>query len=145
MSKYEISCTVGTTDPTAKLGLEIWVDNHVLFDCDHITHETLPLVFELDEDETQHELRFVMKGKTADHTTINEAGEIVKDACLTINKLAFDEIEIYQIITNKVVYTHDFNGTGTVANHKFYDTMGCNGTLSLEFSTPVYLWLLEVM
>lgn len=145
MSTYQIACTVGTSDTTAELGLEIYLDNRVLFDCAHITHETLPLTFDLAEDEADHELRFVMKGKTADHTTVDADGNIEKDAVLTIGDLTFEEIALDQIVTDRSVYTHDFNGSQQQIQDKFYGVMGCNGTVSIKFSTPVYLWLLEVM
>jgi hypothetical protein len=145
MSTYQISCTVRTTDPTAALGLEIWLDNHVLFDAAHITHETLPLIFDIADDEAEHELRFVMKGKTSEDTVVDEHGNIVKDATLTIDDIAFDEIELNHIVFNNAVYTHDFNNTKDSIQDKFYGTMGCNGTVSLKFNTPVYLWLLENM
>lgn len=145
MSKYEISCTVGTTDPAAVVGLEVWLDNHVLFDTAHVANKAVPLAFELGDDEAEHELRFVMKGKTSDNTTLDEHNNIVKDACITINDIAFDEIKLNQVFIDHAVYTHDFNGTQDTTQGKFYGTMGCNGTVSLKFTTPIYLWLLENM
>jgi len=145
MSKYQLSCTVGTTDPTAKLGLEIWIDNQLLFDADHITHESMPLAFDLEEDEAHHELRFVMKGKIAEHTKLDANGTIIKDAVITIDHVAFDDIELNQVFVDHAVYSHDFNGTQSQIATKFYGIMGCNGTVALDYVTPTYLWLLEVM
>jgi hypothetical protein len=34
--------------------------------------------------DAEHELRFVMKNKTAEHTEIDRIGNIVKDACLIV-------------------------------------------------------------
>ena len=99
----------------------------------------------LDEDEVDHELRFVMKNKTQEHTTVDEQGSIVKDARLTISNVTFDEILLEQIFFEQAVYTHDFNGTQAEITDKFYGEMGCNGTVSLKFFSPVYLWLLETM
>ena len=31
MSTYKLSCTIGTTDPTAMLGLEVWLDDLPIF------------------------------------------------------------------------------------------------------------------
>lgn len=143
MLTYQISCSIGTTDPTSKLGLEIWLDDTQLYNTNHVTHESLPLVFRLTEDEKEHELKFVMKGKTADHTQVNESGDIIKDASLTINNLSFEDIELAQIFVENAVYTHDFNGTQDTVNDQFYGTMGCNGTVSLKFETPIYIWFLE--
>ena len=145
MSTYQISCTIGTTDPTAELGLEVWLDDTRLFDTNHVVYESLPLTFGIDEDEAEHELYFVMIGKTAKHTQLDEAGNIIKDASLIIKDIAFDEIELKQVFVDHAVYTHDFNGTRPETKDKFYGEMGCNGTVSLKFTNPIYLWLLENM
>jgi hypothetical protein len=145
MSTYTISCTIGTTDSTAPLGLEVWLDDVRLFDTNHVVYDNLPLTFGLDDDEAEHELRFVMTGKTQEHTQLDTAGNIIKDAQLCISNLAFDEIELKQVFTEHAVYTHNFNGTQETIDDKFYGIMGCNGTVSLRFTTPIYLWLLESM
>jgi hypothetical protein len=144
MTTYQISCTVGTTDPTAELGLEIWLDNTRLFDTNHVV-DSMPLTFNINEDESEHELRFVMKNKKSEHTVVAEDGSIVSDANLTVTNLTFDEIELKQVFVDHSVYTHNFNGTQPPTNTKFYGEMGCNGTVSLKYTTPIYLWLLESM
>jgi hypothetical protein len=106
-----ILCHVDTTDASAALGLEVWIDDQKHFDTDHVqTAEKISI--ELAEDESTHELRFVMKNKTISHTRINEAGDIVADVRLIISGIAFDEIQLGNIVTEHAVYTHDFNGTG---------------------------------
>jgi hypothetical protein len=139
-----ILCHVDTTDASAALGLEIWVDDQKFFDKDHV-QTTEKISIELAEDESEHELRFVMKNKTASHTQVNQAGDIIADARLIVTDLAFDEIQLGYLVTEQAVYIHDFNGTGQSTQDKFYGEIGCNGTVSLKFSTPVYLWLLEHM
>ena len=139
-----ISCQIGTTDASAALGLEVWIDDQKFFETDHV-HVAEKISIELPEDESDHELRFVMKNKTTNHTQINEQGDIIADATLTITELAFDEIKLENIVTEQAVYIHDFNGTGQLIQDKFYSEMGCNGTVSLKFSTPIYLRLLEHM
>ena len=143
-STVSISCTLDTTDPAAALGFEAWVDDQKLFDCDHVQAQQ-QVVIEIADDDGEHELRFVLKNKTSDHTQIDEAGNIVADARLIITDLSFDEIQLGHMVTEHAVYTHDFNGTGQPTQDKFYGEMGCNGTVSLKFSTPIYLWLLEHM
>jgi len=144
MTTYQIYCKVGSTDFSANLGLEIWLDDQPLFNSEHITKET-PVSFEFNEDELEHELRFIMKNKTPEHTQINESNEIVHDARLTITDVAFDEIELKQIFIDHAIYTHDFNGTQEQTQTKFYGEMGCNGVVSLKFTTPIYQWMLENM
>ena len=143
-TKSTISCSIGTTDPLANLGIEVWLDNTRLYNNDHVK-DTQKLEWEFDEDEADHELRFVMKNKTIDHTTVDNNGNIVKDASLVVKDVSFEEIELKQIFVDLAEYTHNFNGTHPTTTSKFYSEMGCNGTVSLKFSTPIYLWLLENM
>jgi hypothetical protein len=138
-----ITCTVDTTDPDTALGFEAWFDDQKFFDIDHVQAQQ-KIIVEID-DEGEHELRFVLKNKTSDHTQVDVAGNIVSDARLIIANLAFDEIKLGHIITEQAIYTHDFNGTQTTTQAKFYGEMGCNGTVSLKFTTPIYVWLLEHM
>jgi len=139
-----ISCTLNTTNPEAQLGFEAWIDNQKFFDTDHVQAQQQVTV-EIADDNGEHELKFVLKNKTSDHTQIDEAGNIVADARVIVTDLAFDEIKLGDMVTKQAVYTHDFNGTGTLIQDEFYGEMGCNGTVSLKFSTPIYLWLLEHM
>lgn len=138
----KISCILDTTDPTASLGFEAWVDDKQFIDIEHVQTKQSVLL-EISDDDGDHELRFVMKNKTAEHTKINEDGGIISDANLIISNLSFDEIQLDHTITESIVYTHDFNGTQNSTQNKFYGEIGCNGTVSLKFSSPSYLWLLE--
>lgn len=140
----QISCSISTTDPLATLGLEIHLDDQVVFDADHVS-EVVNFTHDLSDDDAEHCLKFVMKNKTDKDTTIDDDGNIVEDACLVISDVEFDKIKLGQILIDQATYTHNFNGTHPETQEKFYGTIGCNGTVSLEFSTPVYLWLLEHM
>jgi hypothetical protein len=133
-----------TTDSSATLGFEAWIDNHKFFDTDHV-QERQRIFVEISDDDGNHELRFVMKNKTSDHTKVDSNGNITADARLIVTDLSFDEILLGHMLTEQAVYVHDFNGTSTVTQHKFYHDMGCNGTVSLEFTTPICVWLLENM
>ncbi len=98
-----------------------------------------------DADDESHVLEFVLSGKTSDHTQITEQGEIESDVTVQIRDIAFDDIAIDQIFSELAEYHHDFNGTQAALVDRFFGTMGCNGTVRLEFTTPIYLWLLETM
>ena len=98
-----------------------------------------------DTDDETHVLEFVLSGKTSDHTRITEQGEIVSDVTVQIKDIAFDDIVIDQIFSELAEYHHNFNGTQSAVVDHFYGEMGCNGTVRLEFTTPIYLWLLENM
>jgi hypothetical protein len=139
-----ISCDLDTTDPVAKLGFEAWIDDKKFHDTDHVSH-CQRIFIEIPDDDAEHELRLIMKNKTTEHTQVDEAGNIIADARLKITDIAFDEIQLGHMTTEQATYEHDFNGTRALSQHKFYGEMGCNGTVSLKFTTPIYLWLLEHM
>ena len=143
--KITITFNLATTDATAELGFEAWIDDRKFLDVDHVK-ETQPVAVELDdEDDVAHELRLVLKNKTTAHTQVDEHGNILADARLVITDMAFDEIRLGHMFFEQAVYTHDFNGTGKETEDTFYGELGCNGTVSLKFATPMYLWLLEHM
>ena len=99
----------------------------------------------VDTDDETHVLEFVLSGKTSEHTQITEHGEIVSDVTVQIKDIAFDDIIIDQIFSELAQYHHDFNGSQAALVDRFFGTMGCNGKVRLEFTTPIYLWLLENM
>lgn len=139
-----VACILNTTDPTAELGFEAWVDNYKFCDIDHVESKQ-QVFFELPDNDGEHELKFILKNKTAKHTKIDDTNNIISDARLTVTDITFDEIKLGHMVTELATYTHDFNGTKESTQDKFYSEIGCNGTVSLKFSTPVYLWLLEHM
>jgi hypothetical protein len=144
MDSFTISCQIDSTDYSCALGLEIWVNDQKLLD---LTHVDKPLQFQqqIDGADTQYRLCFVMKGKQTEFTTVDQDGNILKDARLILSDLAFDQIPLGHVFTEKALYTHDFNGTASQTQQKFYREIGCNGTVSMDFNTPIYLWLLENM
>jgi hypothetical protein len=140
----KLSCHISSTNPGSALGLEIWLDQDQIFNTEHVQD---PVYFEheFDDNEGQHDLRFILKNKTAEHTKIDSDGNIIVDSCIMIDDISFDQIELGQIVIDQAVYEHDFNGTADTIKDQFFGTMGCNGTVSLSFTTPIYLWLLENM
>jgi hypothetical protein len=140
-----ITFNLATTDATAELGFEAWIDQRKFLDLDHVK-ETQKITVELDDqDDAEHELRLVLKNKTTEHTQVDEHGNILADARLLITDVAFDEILLGHMLVEQAVYTHNFNGNGNTTQAKFYGELGCNGTVILKFTTPMYLWFLEHM
>jgi len=139
-----ISFDIHTSDATAKIGVAVWIDNVSVFQTDHLT-ETTHVKHDVVDDNQERELCIVISGKTQDHTKIDEQGNIVKDVVVNIKNVTIDGIDISQLFNEKTVYTHDFNGTQPEVEDSFYGAAGCNGTVSLKFTTPIYLWLLENM
>lgn len=139
-----ISGTISPSAPAAAIGAEVWIDNTCVINCEHVD-SAISFEHALDDSDGKHELRIVMKHKQAAHTRLDEHGNIVQDAVLTVSDLEFDNINIMQVSTEQAEYVHNFNGSQPDGIHRFYGDMGCNGTVSMKFSTPVYLWLLENM
>jgi hypothetical protein len=102
--------------------------------------------FEIDEvDNSINSLSFEMTGKTADHTRIDNNGNILSDQVIEIESLSFDGVNLGALFFQKSFYRHDFNGSQSLVTDQFYGTIGCNGVVELEFSSPCYIWLLENM
>jgi hypothetical protein len=139
-----ISFTLNTTSPESKLGFEAWIDDRKFVDLEHV-QEAQVISMEITEDDAEHELRFILKNKTNQHTRVDENNNIVSDATLSITDLTFDEIQLGHTVTELAEYKHNFNNNGDTVEDKFYGSLGCNGTVSLKFATPMYLWLLEHM
>ena len=139
-----VAFTLNTTNTEAELGFEAWIDDEKFVDIAHVQAEQL-VTMTIPDVDGSHELRLVLKNKTQAHTQIDEQGNIVSDATLTIKNLSFDEIVLGHMLTKLATYSHNFNGTKETILDRFYGEIGCNGTVSLKFDTPIYLWLLEHM
>jgi len=144
MDTIRFNCVISSNNITVPVGMEIWLDDHKLFDQDHVDH-ACPVEYQMPDDYGDHEMRFVLKNKQSDHTQVDLDGNIVSDTTVMVSDIRFDDIDCQYLTVKLAQYQHDFNGTGNLTIDKFYGEMGCNGTVSLKFTTPVYLWLLENM
>jgi len=140
----KISFDIDTSDAECLLGVEIWMDNTLLLKNNHVQNK-ITFVHDMSDDDSEHELQVLFTGKTSDHTKVDEAGNIVKDATLQISNVVIDDLDVNQLFLEKCVYTHNFNGTQPEIAESFYGVAGCNGTVTFKFTTPIYLWLLENM
>ena len=144
-NKFTITAKIATTaSEDNPLGLEVWLDNNLCQDINPVTASSTISV-EVNDDDSEHELKFVLKNKTQAHTTIDSNGNILRDSVVEIKDVVFDDIDLDRAFYDQAVYTHNFNGTGPETEEKFHGIMGCNGAVVLKFTTPVYLWLLENM
>jgi nicotinate-nucleotide pyrophosphorylase len=142
---FSITADVNTNSTENSLGLEVWIDDKLLQNIESVVGPTIISIDVEDVDGVNHELRFVLKNKTQDHTVVDESGNILRDSVVEIKNLKFDDIELGHMFHEQAVYKHNFNGNGPDTEETFYGTMGCNGSVVLKFSTPIYLWLLENM
>jgi hypothetical protein len=144
MSTINFGCSIAPTNAAAALGMEVWIDDQKLFDQEHV-QSSHQISTDLSDDEGEHELRFVLKNKLPEHTQIDANNTIVSDARISVSGIEFDGIALDQLMPALAEYQHNFNGTWEPITDKFYGELGCNGTVSLKFSTPIYIWLLEKM
>ena len=143
MQNAKLGFRVSATE--AVLDLQVVLDGQVRWQGSPGT-DAQDITMEFDDaDDESHVLEFVLSGKTMEHTKITDQGEITSDVRVRIEDIAFDDIVIDQIVSELAEYHHDFNGTQPAIVDQFYGEMGCNGTVRLEFTTPIYLWLLENM
>ena len=138
-----LSFTAQATGPDlhlcARLNGHVFFDQTLATDPVEIRHDFVEV------DDTAYTLEIVMSGKQSSHTVIDQDGKILQDRVIEISKVALDDLELSQVFVEQARYHHDFNGTQAATVDKFYGDMGCNGTVELKFSAPVYMWLLENM
>jgi hypothetical protein len=144
MDTVSFCCTITPTTAAVPLGMEIWIDNQKLFDQAHV-QESHRISVDFSDNDGEHELRFVLKNKLSEHTLVDADNNIVSDARISVSNIEFDGIALNQLVPALAEYQHNFNGTGDQIIDEFYGEMGCNGTVTLKFTTPIYLWLLEHM
>lgn len=120
--------------------LRIHYDNDVLADFP-VTEETVIERELFVEDEKQYKLNFTLHDKSK-YDTVVEDGKIIKDTVVKIKQIELDDVDITPMLSiNKDTFYYIHNGSSQ--KDIFFDTMGVNGTSTIEFTTPFYVWLLE--
>lgn len=138
----KFSCKIAPTNVELPLGFELWFNDQCVINIDAVT-QAQDIEYNFSDDDGEHTLSLVLKNKQSNYTTVDSAGNIVSDSLLGISNLRFDEIETDLLWSTHGVYHHDFNGNAQAIEDTFHASMGCNGRVSLKFTTPIYLWLLE--
>jgi len=144
MDKVNFSCTVNTNIPSNPINLQILLDDVVMFN-KRITEEE-KVSFDFDEDESEHVLKFLISDKNEAHIMRDDDGNVLDSTEISITDISFDDLDITNVImVSPLTYKHNYNGNGEETVDKFYNIAGCNGEITLSFTTPIYLWLLENM
>lgn len=145
MNSSYISFAIAPSNTEAPLGAEVWLDQQLIFNTESMTvSESIRCDID-DTIEADHVLKIVLKNKRPDHTVLDEDQNIVSDSLLLLSNFELEGIAIDQLVFEHAEYCHDFNGHGPATTEKIYGALGCNGTMSLKFSTPLYVWLLDKM
>jgi hypothetical protein len=131
--------------PGGHIGVQIRLDTQVVFDSHNALNKQVIEYTFRDLVDATHVLEIEMMGKLPTDTKIDLQGNILSDKSITVENLAFDEIALGHLVTELATYTHNFNGSQDTIQDQFFGSMGCNGIVKLEFTSPVYLWMLENM
>jgi len=143
MSSSKFTVSLGANGPG--LSVSVILDDHVLYRGDP-SGSTVTVSHDIsDTDISAHCLTIQLTNKTEAHCEVNDRGDIVKDTVVTLHSIMFDDVDITDIMRHISRYQHDFNGTGQFTEQPLTGTMGCNGTVTFDFTSPVYLWILENM
>jgi hypothetical protein len=144
MDRNICKITLTATATGQDLTLIVSLDGHAFFEQvmpagvpQNIQHEFR------EQDGQLHEITLELRGKHSQHTLLDSAGNITQDRVIQIRDFSLDDIELGHLFHSKSRYHHNFNGTGPETQGAFWGDMGCNGIVTLEFTSPAYLWLLE--
>ena len=66
--------------------LEVYIDQTKIFQSTAQT-QIQTVLYDLEEDSAEHELKLIMGGKNSNHTTVDTDGQITSDIFFTINRL----------------------------------------------------------
>lgn len=90
-----------------------------------------------------HRLTVHLEHKLPEHTVQNELGDIIQDRVITIESFEIDGLDFTPILYRRARYQHDHNGYGPLENSPLVGSMGWNGVVTLDFSSPIYVWLIR--
>lgn len=127
------------------LTLQIKLNDHTQFYkelTDHFEEISIPVD---NSKESTQTIEIAMTGKLPDHTVLDSSGKILEDRLIEVQDVALDGIKLGELFFNRSIYSHDYNGSRTLSDNKFFGYMGCNGYVRFEFTTPIFMWLLENM
>ena len=85
-----------------------------------------------------HVLTLSVTNKNDRSTTVDEQKKILKDSYVKIKKMLIDDFDFGRIMFSESKHIDNHNNI-TISPGGVYT----NGTWSLNFTTPVYIWLLE--
>jgi len=136
--ELDISANADCTE----IRLEVYVNDTNIFQTT-AQQKIQTIIYDIDESPADHELKLVMSGKTSDHTMINDNGQITSDIFFIVNRLEFEELDMKEMFCQgrRSRHRHNFNSTQPEFDDEFYGNLGCNGIVTIPFSTPIYLWL----
>ena len=149
--KIELYATYWDKPPIA----EILINGESQYQSKITGTEKEPAVIEFEKELTEGEkytLTISRSGKGTKQTVLNAEGGIEKDQLLHIKLIEIDEIDIGALVYEGVytpIYPEPWHtqqvsaGNTPEKSFKNVTAMGHNGTWTLAFESPFYMWLLE--
>ena len=122
----------------------VWLDDHVVTQSEIASEAEQIVNFERKIIEGPHTLKIRLENKTTSDT-ITENGEVVKDMLLNIDDITIDDISLGNLLWSaEYVLDHPHLYKGKTIDHlDSCVNLGWNGTYTLKFTSPFYIWLLE--
>ena len=145
METVEVKFTLEPTWFNNAPKIKVAINNNILLDTQLEEKLDFKQTVELSEDNS-HQLTFTLYDKTNNDTEILEDGTIKQDTLINLSQLQLNDVDLTDTMSlNKDVfyYEHDSNGTAQLEKHTLYNILGCNGTATINFTTPFHVWLLE--
>ena len=135
--------------------VKIGINDHIHFNGKISASEKEPQVIIFEHEcieESKYELIIERMRKTSNQTVLDHAGNILKDQLVHIKTVEIDEIDIGSLVY-EANYTPKYpepwasqqkrSGIMLPESFKNVTVMGHNGSWSLSFQSPFYMWLLE--
>lgn len=120
-------------------GARVRIDNEVIHE--GLIVEPTEVIWSGNLDEGNHAISIELYNKNDGDTVTDDDENIINDVILNIDNIELDQVSLDTLLWTKSVYTP--NDTSITEPVTGCVNLGWNGTWKLEFSTPVYLWLLE--
>ena len=97
-------------------------------------------------EDQEYVLEIRLGNKESSDTIQDDDGNIVNDLLLNIKSIEIDDIDIGALIWSKSTFYPDkpqkFNGA-VIQELTNCVNLGWNGTYTIKFTSPLYIWLLE--
>lgn len=122
----------------------IWLDDHMVVSSEIVSPAPQEIKFERIIDEGFHSIKIRLENKTNSDTVL-ENGSIVRDMLLNIDDITIDNISLGNLLWSaEYVLDHPqwYQGQ-TITKLNNCVNLGWNGTYTLKFTSPFYIWLLE--
>ena len=144
MQPIEVSFVVEPSVSPCPFHVSFSIDGTVLWQSSQLTAAESVRVTVPDSVESQPRyMVFSMQGKLPEHTELDQQGDIIRDHVISIRDFQIEGIRLQTVLESRAIYDHDFNGSSPAIRDEFFGIMGCNGEVRLDFTSPIFLWLLE--